>query len=207
MERRAGQAVERPRLSRGGTDSAKAADGPPTALAESFVRDQGTTVTAGTHPLARTRGSTKRGRYEGRTRSARPREYRSPELQAGSGAGVGPAGSATQVIIDDRALDTRAIEIAGGHPGGDNGNATAPSLFLQARRSKMQRIAGLGEEELMRLSLGYACECTFTLHLEPWCPSPEGELHACHAHEPPVGEAGHPARRPLSVTYCTEGGG
>ncbi|HSD50917.1 MAG TPA: hypothetical protein VLG48_05860 [Candidatus Methylomirabilis sp.] len=199
--------MERPRLSRGGPDSAKAADGPPTALAESFVRDQGTTVTAGTHPLARTRGSTKRGREEGRTRSARPREYRSPDLQAGRRADVGPAGSATQVIIDDRALDTWAIEIAGGHPGGDNGNATDPHLLLQAGRFEMQRIAGLGKEELMRLSLGYACGCTFTLQLEPWCHSPEGELHACHAHGHPVGEAGHQARRPLSVTYSTEGGG
>ena len=59
----------------------------------------------------------------------------------------------------------------------------------------------------MRLSLACACGCTFTLNLEPWCRSPEGELRACPGHSRLTGEAGDPARRPLSVTYYEEGGG
>jgi hypothetical protein len=59
----------------------------------------------------------------------------------------------------------------------------------------------------MWLNLACACGCAFTLDLEPWRRSPEGEFPACPAHSRLTGEAGHPARRPLSVTYHEEGGG
>ncbi len=58
----------------------------------------------------------------------------------------------------------------------------------------------------MRLSLACACGCTFTLHLEPWRRSPEGELHACPAHSRRMGETGDPAGWLLSVIYHEEGG-
>jgi len=48
--------VGRPHLPQGGPDSATAADGAPTALAESFVREEGTIVTAGANPMALKRG-------------------------------------------------------------------------------------------------------------------------------------------------------
>jgi len=59
----------------------------------------------------------------------------------------------------------------------------------------------------MRLRLACACGCTFTLDLEPWRRSPEGELRACPAHSRLTGETRDPARRPLSVAYQEEGGG
>ena len=59
----------------------------------------------------------------------------------------------------------------------------------------------------MRVDLTYECGCFFTLGLEPWRQRPEGELRACHVHRRSAGEAGHPARRPLSLTYHEEGGG
>jgi len=58
----------------------------------------------------------------------------------------------------------------------------------------------------MQLSLDYACGCTFTLQLESSSLSPDGELRACWAHRLSAEEAGPLARRPLSLTYCTEGG-
>jgi len=58
----------------------------------------------------------------------------------------------------------------------------------------------------MRLSLACACGCTFTLDLEPWCRSSEGEFRACPAHSRLTGATGDPARRPLSVIYHEEGG-
>ncbi len=59
----------------------------------------------------------------------------------------------------------------------------------------------------MRLSLACICGCTFTLDLEPWGRNQEGEFRACPAHNRLTGEAGDPARRPLSMTYHEEGGG
>jgi hypothetical protein len=56
----------------------------------------------------------------------------------------------------------------------------------------------------MQLSLVYACGCT--LPLEPSSLSPDGELRVCCAHRRSTEEAGPLARRPLAVTYCTEGG-
>ncbi len=58
----------------------------------------------------------------------------------------------------------------------------------------------------MRVNLAYDCGCCFTLDLGPWSQRPDGELRACHAHNRPAGEAGHPARRPVSLTYHEEGG-
>ena len=52
--------MEPPHLPQGGPDSAKAADGPPTPLAESLVRDAGTIVTAGANPMALKRGIDRR---------------------------------------------------------------------------------------------------------------------------------------------------
>lgn len=59
----------------------------------------------------------------------------------------------------------------------------------------------------MQLNLVYACRCTFTLNLESSYHNSDEEFRTCCAHSLLAGEAGHPARRPLSVTYCTEGGG
>ncbi len=59
---------------------------------------------------------------------------------------------------------------------------------------------------MMRLRLAYACGCFFTLDLDRWVQNPDGELRACHAHGHPAGEAGHPARWPVSLTYHEEGG-
>jgi hypothetical protein len=59
----------------------------------------------------------------------------------------------------------------------------------------------------MRLCLACACGCAFTLELEPWGRSPEGEFRACPAHGRLTGETGDPARRPLSGTDHEEGGG
>ncbi len=59
----------------------------------------------------------------------------------------------------------------------------------------------------MRVDLAYDCGCGFTLDLEAWGNTPDGELQACHVHRRPAGEAGQPARRPLSLTYHEEGPG
>jgi len=58
----------------------------------------------------------------------------------------------------------------------------------------------------MQLTLVYTCGCTFILPLKSSSLSPDGELRACSAHRLSAEEAGPLARRPLSVTYCTEGG-
>jgi len=60
---------------------------------------------------------------------------------------------------------------------------------------------------VIRPGLTCAYGYTFTLELEPWCRSPEGELRARPAHSRLTGETGDPARRPLSVTYHEEGEG
>jgi hypothetical protein len=59
----------------------------------------------------------------------------------------------------------------------------------------------------MRVKVTYECGCSSTLALESWSIMPDGELRACHVHGHPAGPVGHPARRPLSLTYHEEGGG
>ena len=59
----------------------------------------------------------------------------------------------------------------------------------------------------MRANMTSARGCFLILNFESWSHTPGGELRVCHAHGNPAGEAGHPARRPLSLTYHKEGGG
>lgn len=60
---------------------------------------------------------------------------------------------------------------------------------------------------MMRVNFTYECGCLVTLDLDPGGNTPDRELRPCHAHGLLAARAGHPPRRPLSVTYDEEGGG
>jgi hypothetical protein len=59
----------------------------------------------------------------------------------------------------------------------------------------------------MRANMTSARGCFRILNSESWSHTPDGELQVYDAHGHTAGEAGHPARRPLSLTYHKEGGG
>ena len=59
----------------------------------------------------------------------------------------------------------------------------------------------------MRVDVTSARGSLRILNFKPWSHTPDGKPQLCHAHGHPAGEAGHPARRPLSLTYHEEGRG